>query len=70
MAKETNAAPAAPKVKKTRTPRTLSGLEIEAKAQFDDAKALTKILSAIEKLGPWGFSKLSSAVSNIASQVK
>ena len=64
MAKnEASAATAATKTtRKPRIPRELSDLEKEAKQQFEDAKALTKLLPAIEKLGPWGFGKLVEAV--------
>lgn len=53
MAKTETKTPRAPRV-----PRELTALEKEAKQQFLDAKALGKILPAIDKLGLWGRDKL------------
>lgn len=66
MAKNTTSETATT-TRKKRTPRALSDLEREAKQQLDDAKALGKILPVINKLGPWGMTKLQAHMAQPAT---
>ena len=57
------------KTRKPRVPRTLTDLELEAKQQLDDAKALAKIQPMINKLGPWGRQKLAAHIELINADI-
>lgn len=50
------------KIIRRRTARTLTPIEIEAKQQYEDAKAIARIEPAISKLGVWGITKLGEIV--------
>ena len=50
------------KIIRRRTARTLTPIEIEARQQYEDAKAIARIEPAISKLGVWGITKLGEIV--------
>ena len=51
-----------PKVRKTRAPRQLSDIEVEAKQYYEDVKSFAKLLPTLTALGKTGRTKLAEFI--------
>jgi hypothetical protein len=62
MAKKNNGDAAETETRKTRTPRVLSDIEVEAKQYYLDVKSFAKLLPTLNALGKTGRAKLAEWV--------